>query len=151
MNSLAMQRETLVSLSENFKNYCYIWIIAIYFVSESQCNLRFMMPLFMRSLFPGVVYYFKFYISYLFFFVGKGGSRRELGHGALAERALRQVLLPDNQFTVRLVSSRMSVDRLLYSWSFRKLAFLFFAKLLVLAMKFYFQQKKTVELFPNYR
>ena len=32
---------------------------------------------------------------------GKGGSRRELGHGALAERALRQVLPADSQFTTR--------------------------------------------------
>lgn len=36
--------------------------------------------------------------------LGKGGSRRELGHGALAERALRQVLPAGTQFTVRLTS-----------------------------------------------
>jgi len=36
--------------------------------------------------------------------LGKGGSRRELGHGALAERALRQVLPAESQFTTRLTS-----------------------------------------------
>jgi len=36
--------------------------------------------------------------------LGKGGARRELGHGALAERALRQVLPGDSQFTIRLTS-----------------------------------------------
>ena len=33
--------------------------------------------------------------------LGKGGARRDLGHGALAERALRQVLPNDSQFVVR--------------------------------------------------
>jgi len=36
--------------------------------------------------------------------LGRGGSRRELGHGALAERAIRQVLPTGNQFTTRLTS-----------------------------------------------
>ena len=33
--------------------------------------------------------------------LGRGGSRRELGHGALAEKALRQVLPAGTQFTIR--------------------------------------------------
>ena len=35
---------------------------------------------------------------------GGGANRRETGHGALAERALRQVLPDNNPWTVRLVS-----------------------------------------------
>ena len=35
---------------------------------------------------------------------GGGANRRETGHGALAERALRQVVPEDNQWTVRLTS-----------------------------------------------
>ena len=34
---------------------------------------------------------------------GGGANRRETGHGALAERALRQVV-PDSEWTVRLTS-----------------------------------------------
>ena len=33
--------------------------------------------------------------------LGRGGSRRELGHGALAEKALRQVLPSGTPFTIR--------------------------------------------------
>ncbi|XP_023328029.1 polyribonucleotide nucleotidyltransferase 2, mitochondrial [Eurytemora carolleeae] len=36
--------------------------------------------------------------------LGRGGSRRELGHGALAEKALRQVLPSGTPFTIRLTS-----------------------------------------------
>lgn len=34
----------------------------------------------------------------------RGPGRREVGHGNLAERALKQVLLPENPYTVRVVS-----------------------------------------------
>ena len=34
---------------------------------------------------------------------GGGANRRETGHGALAERALRQVIPADHPWTVRLV------------------------------------------------
>ena len=36
--------------------------------------------------------------------VGKGSHRRELGHGALAEKALRHLVPHANPFTIRLTS-----------------------------------------------
>ena len=36
--------------------------------------------------------------------IGKGSHRRELGHGALAEKALRPVVPSDHPFTIRLTS-----------------------------------------------
>ena len=36
--------------------------------------------------------------------LGKGGARRELGHGALAERALRNQFL-DNEFILQSVAA----------------------------------------------
>ena len=44
--------------------------------------------------------------------VGRLGStgRREIGHGALAERSLREVMPPDYPYTVRLVSDIMSCN-----------------------------------------
>ncbi len=45
----------------------------------------------------------------------RGQSRREIGHGALAERALEPVIPPDSKFpyTLRLVSEVLSLQRLI--------------------------------------
>jgi len=52
---------------------------------------------------------------------GTGIGRRELGHGALAERALRPVIPKDFPFTIRLTSEVLESNGTygLFLWDFR--------------------------------